>query len=93
MSKVLVIAWVENTGVRNTGRLRRIDGYNWGAETEACPEAKACVWSRDLADRPRAEAHAAANGAMVLELEDTDDVLAVARATALKAATTAAGNG
>jgi hypothetical protein len=82
--RILVLAWTSLTGLRLTGRLIRRDGNDF-PEFEPCPEAKACVWSRDLADRPRGEAYAAQEGANLLELEDTPDVLKIARRIVLTA--------
>lgn len=42
--KTIVIAWAEMTGLRDTGKLERFDGYNYRPIFEPCLEARACVW-------------------------------------------------
>jgi hypothetical protein len=82
---VFVLAWVENDGFRPTGRHIQRD-RNWVEETISCPRAHACVWSRDMDRQADGEALAASEGKTLLLLEDTDDVLSVARATVLPGA-------
>jgi hypothetical protein len=39
----IMLAWVEQTGLRATGGLVLRDA-NWFPEHESCPEAKVCAW-------------------------------------------------
>ena len=82
-ASVIVLARVENTGMRLTGRHIRPDGVNWIEETECCSVAKALVWSRDMSELASAKRYAKTEGYKVLVLPDTDNVLSVARATVL----------
>lgn len=81
MKAVIVLARLENTGLRTTGKLIRPDGVNWREETECCQVAKSMVWSSEMtrARLGQAEAFAAKEGYKVLILPDTSDVLEVAR--------------
>lgn len=77
-AQVIVLARMENTGVRETGRLIRRD-CNYFPETEACMRPVSLVWSRDMSRLADAKVFARAEGFRVLVLDDTDDVLTVAR--------------
>lgn len=45
MTQQIVIAWVEMTGLKATGRQVMRD-LNWFPEFTTAPEAKACMWLR-----------------------------------------------
>lgn len=76
---VLVVSWTENTGIEPTGRMVWRDG-NQFPEMRACPEAKALVWSRSITDRASGESFARKINGTCRLMDDTDDVLEVARA-------------
>jgi predicted TIM-barrel fold metal-dependent hydrolase len=42
--RCIVLARIENTALRYTGRLERYDGVNYRPIMEAAPEAKALIW-------------------------------------------------
>ncbi len=91
IAKKIVLAMVDNTGLRVTGRYH--DRLCQLAETESFPEARAAVWS-DANDHRLAQvkshiATEAANHVWIgyFILNDTADVLNRARHLALKAAT------
>jgi hypothetical protein len=75
---VWVLAWVEMDGIKQTGKMVRRD-LNWFPETVAAMRGHACVWSRRFSDVARGQEHAKAEGKTFLCLEDTDDVLNIAR--------------
>ena len=81
--QIIVLARVENTGIKKTGRWIK-EGVNYYEETESAPEAKAMVYSRDLADLDRAEEFAADEGYEVFLLPDVEDVLDHAREMVMK---------
>lgn len=87
MKNVLILAWTEQTGLRDTGRLEQRDS-NWFPKMEVCTKACACVFSRDLSANMRARAsdYAAgtSQGAIIIEMPDTEDCLDRARAFVLK---------
>ena len=88
MKNVLVIAWCENTGLRDTGRVELRDA-NWFPVMEVVPKGCACVWSRDLSAnmRRRGEDYARRMSRtdpdkfniQFVEMPDTKDVLSRAR--------------
>lgn len=85
-----ILAWVDNSGFELTGRYR--DRLCQHPETHAVPEAKACVWGEVHPDLLRSlQTHIARESSDhvwmgFFELPNTNDVLAVARQMALKAA-------
>lgn len=89
MKETIVLAWVENTGLRDTGKVEQVD-RNWRPVFEVCSEAKACVFSSDLKDLDRAKEYVKHNeiaegiGYYVFVLPDTEDVLKVAREKVLE---------
>ena len=87
--QVIVLARIQNTGLRKTGRWIRPDGVNYVEDTESCSVAVALVWSRDLDDRVKAEDFAQREGYEVMVLDDTEDVLERAKANLLDSASTA----
>lgn len=81
----IVIAWVDKSGMRDTGRIERRDG-NWFPVWEPCWAAKALVFSRRMDEKQRAKDHAKSIDSefiRVLVLDDTDDILERAKATIL----------
>ena len=42
--QTIVLGRVEMTGIKETGKMVRFDGYNFRPETKSTPEAKALVW-------------------------------------------------
>ena len=80
-NNVIVLARMENTGTRETGRHIRPDGVNWIPETESCTVAKSLVFSSDMSRLPDAYLYGRVEGYTVLVLPDTTDVLQVARNT------------
>ncbi len=78
-SQVIVITWAVLDGSRATGRSELRDGC-WRAVFEIIPLARAVVWSRDLGRLAEAQSYANANGYIVRVLDDTRDVLSVAKA-------------
>jgi hypothetical protein len=90
MTQKIVLAMVDDTGVRVTGRYR--DQLCQYPETETFPEAKACVWSDYTEARlAQVKVHIAAEQANhswmgYFVLPNTKDLLATARAKALRAA-------
>jgi hypothetical protein len=86
--KTLVLAFVDNTGLRLTGRY--LDRYCQKPESEAVPEARAAIWSDYTKARlAQLKAHIAQESSAhvwmgYFVLADTDDILAVARAKALE---------
>lgn len=83
MKTILIIAWADKTGIRQTGRLERFDGVNYRNEIERCWEAKACVYSSDVKDEARAVEHLNTMTdypvRRLFALPDSDDVLKIAR--------------
>jgi hypothetical protein len=65
--KTIVLAKVEMTGLRETGKFVRRD-MNWFKEFEAAPEAKALVWllKGNESDEIKANTYAATEGYSVL---------------------------
>lgn len=90
MKTILVIAWADKTGIRNTGRLERFDGYNFRNEIERCWEGKALVYSSDMADKSRAAEHLNTMTEYpirrLFSLPDSEDVLKIARTRILEQA-------
>jgi len=84
MKKIIVLAWVIVDGYQDTGRTIMRDGC-YRAVLEDAPKARAAVWSSDMARLADGRAHAEAEGYTVYVMDDTDDVLDLARARALKA--------
>lgn len=88
--KKIVLAMVDNTGVRVTGRYR--DRLCQLAETEAVPEARAAVWSdytqarRDHVARHVEDERHNHLWMGYFVLDDSADILSCARAMALAAA-------
>ncbi len=83
----IMLAWVEQTGLRATGRLVARDA-NWFPEYESCPEAKACAWmhSGTEADVVKARAYAGSQGYKVFVYPTNDrDPKSRARADMLAA--------
>ena len=56
--KTIVLARIEMTGVRETGRLVRFDGYNYRPETESTPEPNAMIWLNEGTESDEAKASA-----------------------------------
>jgi hypothetical protein len=83
MKKILILAKVEMTSLRKTGKMVMRD-LNWFPVMEAAPEAKALVWSSDPALWERGKAWAKSEGYQPYLLDDTDDVLSKARSLALR---------
>lgn len=79
-NQVAILVWSRMTGTRETGRIIRRD-CNYFPEVEACPEVKACVWSRDPSRLTDGIAYAQAEGMSLVIMDDTDDVLKLARKT------------
>jgi hypothetical protein len=82
----IVLAKVELSALRETGRLVRFDGYNLRKEVVRAPAAIACVWlNRGTdSDLTAARRHAAAEGYTVHIFPFTDtDPLGKAKAAAL----------
>lgn len=42
---IIVIAWADMTGARNTGEYERFDGYNYRAKFAPEPKGYACTWT------------------------------------------------
>lgn len=76
--QIAVLAWMADTGIRETGRLVYRD-RNYVPEIESCPEPKACVWSSDPARFEEGETYAKENKMHLFILEDCPDVLNIAR--------------
>lgn len=88
--KKIVLAMVDNTGVRATGRYR--DRLQQSAEVETFPEARSCIWS-DYSDRrlEQIKRHIASEAAShewvgYFILSDTANILQIAKTKALKEA-------
>lgn len=85
----IVIAWVENDGLRATGQTVRRD-LNYFPEFEACPKPHACVWLNrgSAADRAKAEAYASTQGHSFVRVyslpTSTKDCLAVAKSKIMR---------
>lgn len=79
MNKVIILAKVTNDGIRFTGKDIRPDGVNWIPETTSCAKPVALVWSRDMSRIDDAHAFAKKEGYSVFIMEDTEDVLNLAR--------------
>lgn len=90
MTNKIVLAMVDETGVRVTGRYR--DWLQQHAKTETFPEARAAVWADySQSRRDHIVRHIEAEKLNHLwvgyfVLPDTKDILAIARDKALKAA-------
>lgn len=82
MKNLIVLARVEMSGVRTTGRMVKRD-LNWFQEAVAAPEAKALVYSSDMADLEKARAYAATEGWSCWVMPNTEGVLQKARERAL----------
>ena len=83
----IVIAKVEMTGLRPTGRSVRFDGVNYRPQFEPAPEAKAAMWLRNGtdADVEKAISANARDGWKVYTFDKSErDPLGKARAAALK---------
>lgn len=85
MKTTIVLARIENTGLRDTGRVE-MKNANWFPVFETVPEAKALVYSSNVKELARAKEFAATEGYQVFVLPDTGDVLSVAKAKILKGA-------
>lgn len=61
----IVLAWLENTGTRDTGEFERFDGVNYRPKLEVVPQAKSAVWlnAGTAADVEKATDYAEANHA------------------------------
>jgi len=70
----IVLARLENTGTRKTGKLIRPDGVNWREELEVIPEPKALVWLNqgNEMDLNRARDHANHEGYSVFTFPMTE---------------------
>ena len=75
MKKRMILGRIENTGVRETGKLIRPDGVNWMPETEHCPEPKTINWTDNPELFPAGVQWAEENGWQVYIVDDTDDCL------------------
>jgi hypothetical protein len=81
----IVIAWVDMTGLRKTGRNVWRDA-NWFPEVVAAPEAKSVIWLNRgrVDDIAKAEAYANVNGYAVHVFQTTEgDPRGIAEATEL----------
>lgn len=78
-NRILVLARMEFTGVKFTGRYRKPDGVNYVPETETCWRPVALVWSSNLSDIGRGREFADKEGYKLLVLPNTSDVLDIAR--------------
>jgi hypothetical protein len=82
MKSLIILAKVEMTGARQTGKMVKRD-MNWFPEVEAAPEARALIYSSDVGDLEKAKAYAAQEGWNCWVMPDSDDVLKQAREKAL----------
>lgn len=78
MRKIVVYAHVLKDGIRETGRVIEQD-RNFFPEIECCLIGRACVWSVDPGDLESGRRYAEKEGGQCFLLDDTDDVLEVAR--------------
>ncbi len=83
VKKVIVIAWADFSGARETGDFERFDGVNYRPKIERCLEGKAAIWSRSMDELEMAENHAKTciDSAVkdVFVMDDTDDVISQAK--------------
>lgn len=91
---IIVIAWADMTGARNTGEYERFDGCNFRPKFAPEPKGYACTWTLDgtEADLANAEAYRAKDlvgqsqfSAVYTFPESEDEPLRKARAQAAAA--------